>query len=38
MAVWAALSLGSVAPLDDPTPVERASGALVAAGAAVARR
>jgi adenylate cyclase len=30
MAVWAALSLGSVAPLDDPTPVERASGPLIA--------
>jgi adenylate cyclase len=30
MAAWAALSLLSVPPLDDPTPVERASGALVA--------
>jgi adenylate cyclase len=30
MAAWAALSLISVPPLDDPTPVERASGALVA--------
>jgi adenylate cyclase len=30
MALWAALSLLSVPPLDDPTPVERASGALVA--------
>jgi adenylate cyclase len=30
MAAWAALSLFSVPPLDDPTPVERASGALVA--------
>jgi adenylate cyclase len=30
MALWAALSLSSVPPLDDPTPVERASGALVA--------
>jgi adenylate cyclase len=29
MAAWAALSLASVPPLDDPTPVERASGALV---------
>jgi adenylate cyclase len=29
MAVWAGLSLGSVPPLDDPTPVERASGALI---------
>ncbi|HET8819990.1 MAG TPA: adenylate/guanylate cyclase domain-containing protein [Thermoleophilaceae bacterium] len=29
MAAWAGLSLGSVAPLDDPTPVERASGVLV---------
>ena len=29
MAVWAALSVGSVAPLDDPTPVERASGPLI---------
>jgi adenylate cyclase len=30
MAAWAALSLGSVPPLDDPTPAERASGGLVA--------
>ena len=30
MVVWAALSLGSVPPLDDPTPAERASGGLVA--------
>jgi adenylate cyclase len=30
MVVWAALSLGSVPPLDDPTPTERASGGLVA--------
>jgi adenylate cyclase len=30
MAIWAALSLGSVPPLDDPTPVERAGGGLVA--------
>jgi adenylate cyclase len=30
MAAWAAVSLGSVPPLDDPTPVERASGALIA--------
>ena len=29
MVVWAALSLGSVGPLDDATPAERASGALV---------
>jgi adenylate cyclase len=29
MAAWAALSLGSVPPLDDPTPAERASGVLV---------
>jgi adenylate cyclase len=35
MGLWAALSLVSVPPLDDPTPVERASGGLVA-GAAVA--
>jgi adenylate cyclase len=34
MALWAALSLLSVPPLDDPTPVERASGALVAPAAA----
>jgi class 3 adenylate cyclase len=33
MAVWAALSLLSVPPLDDPTPVERASGGLVAVAA-----
>src|SRR5918992_1519739 len=33
MGVWAALSLLSVPPLDDPTPVERASGALVAVAA-----
>jgi adenylate cyclase len=30
MAVWAAWSLLSVPPLDDPTPVERASGVLLA--------
>jgi len=30
MAVWAAWSLLSVPPLDDPTPVERASGLLLA--------
>src|ERR687895_2457349 len=30
MAAWAAASLLSVPPLDDPTPVERAGGALVA--------
>jgi adenylate cyclase len=36
MAAWAALSLLSVPPLDDPTPVERAAGPLVAvAGAAL---
>ena len=29
MGAWAALSLGSVPPLDDPTPAERASGVLV---------
>ena len=29
MALWAAASLASLAPLDDPTPAERASGALV---------
>jgi adenylate cyclase len=34
MAAWAALSLLSVPPLDDPTPVERASGGLVAVAAA----
>jgi adenylate cyclase len=33
MGLWAALSLASVPPLDDPTPVERASGGLVAAAA-----
>jgi adenylate cyclase len=33
MALWAAVSLLSVPPLDDPTPVERASGALVAPAA-----
>jgi adenylate cyclase len=33
MAAWAALSLLSVPPLDDPTPVERASGVLVAVAA-----
>jgi adenylate cyclase len=30
MVAWAVLSLGSVPPLDDPTPAERASGGLVA--------
>ena len=30
MLAWAALSLASVAPLDDPTPAERATGGLVA--------
>jgi adenylate cyclase len=29
MAAWAAVSLGSVPPLDDPTPAERASGVLL---------
>ena len=29
MAVWAVISLDSIAPLDDPTPAERASGGLV---------
>ena len=29
MVAWGALSLASVAPLDDPTPVERATGGLV---------
>jgi adenylate cyclase len=33
MAAWAAVSLLSVPPLDDPTPVERASGGLVAVAA-----
>jgi class 3 adenylate cyclase len=30
MVAWAAVSLGSVPPLDDPTPSERASGGLIA--------
>jgi adenylate cyclase len=30
MALWAAASLASLPPLDDPTPTERASGGLVA--------
>lgn len=30
MALWAAVSLASLPPLDDPTPVERATGTLVA--------
>jgi class 3 adenylate cyclase len=30
MVLWAAASLGSVPPLDDPTPIERADGGLVA--------
>ena len=30
MMIWAAISLGSVPPLDDPTPVERAGGGLIA--------
>jgi adenylate cyclase len=34
MALWAALSLLSVGPLDDPTPVERATGPLVVPAAA----
>src|ERR687895_771566 len=34
MAAWAAVSLLSVPPLDDPTPVERAGGALVAVSGA----
>src|SRR4051812_25669064 len=29
MVVWGVASLASVAPLDDPTPVERATGALI---------
>ena len=29
MVAWAALSLGSVPPLDDPTPVERTHGGLI---------
>jgi len=29
MAAWAALSLASVAPLDNPVPIERATGALI---------
>jgi adenylate cyclase len=33
MALWAALALLSVPPLDDPTPIERASGGLVAPAA-----
>jgi class 3 adenylate cyclase len=33
MVAWAALSLLSVPPLDDPTPVERASGGLVGVAA-----
>jgi class 3 adenylate cyclase len=33
MAVWALASLVSLPPLDDPTPVERASGALVVTAA-----
>jgi adenylate cyclase len=34
MVVWGVLSLASVAPLDDPTPVERATGGLVVPAAA----
>ena len=30
MVAWAAVSLGSVPPLDDPTPAERAGGGLIA--------
>jgi adenylate cyclase len=30
MVAWAVVSLGDVPPLDDPTPVERASGGLIA--------
>ena len=30
MVLWAAISLGSVPPLDDPTPAERAGGGLIA--------
>ena len=30
MVAWAVVSLGSVPPLDDPTPSERASGGLIA--------
>jgi adenylate cyclase len=30
MVAWAAISLGSVPPLDDPTPAERAGGGLIA--------
>jgi class 3 adenylate cyclase len=33
MAAWAFVSLASLPPLEDPTPVERASGALIAVGA-----
>jgi adenylate cyclase len=33
MAIWAAVSLASLPPLDDPTPVERASGGLIAVAA-----
>ena len=33
MLVWAAVSLASLPPLDDPTPVERASGGLIAVAA-----
>lgn len=29
MVAWAALSLASIPPLDDPTPAERATGALI---------
>jgi adenylate cyclase len=34
MVAWGVLSLASVAPLDDPTPVERATGGLVVPAAA----
>jgi len=33
MIAWGAVSLASVGPLDDPTPIERASGGLVIAAA-----
>jgi adenylate cyclase len=33
MIAWAVLSLGSIAPLDDPTPAERASGGFVGVAA-----
>jgi class 3 adenylate cyclase len=33
MVAWAAVSLGSVPPLDDPTPAERASGGFISVAA-----